>query len=74
MTKILEEAFSKARTLPQEDQDAIGSIVLQEIEADRHWDELFANPRSADLLAKMADLALAHKRVGNAKPLDVNDL
>jgi hypothetical protein len=28
MTKILEQAIAKARTLPDEDQDALGAVVL----------------------------------------------
>lgn len=59
MSQPMEQAFEKARQLPEHDQEAIASLILQEIESERRWDELFARPKSADLLARMADEALA---------------
>ena len=74
MSHLMEQAFAKARELPQEDQDAIASIILCEIESGQRWDELFSRPESADLLSRMADEALADVRAGRAIPLDVNEL
>jgi len=68
------QAIQKARQLPEEDQEAIASIILQEIESERRWDELFAQPNSADLLSRMADEALIEVRAGRARKLDVNEL
>jgi len=59
MSQLMEQAIQKARQLPEGDQEAIGSIILQEIESERRWGELFAQPKSADLLSRMADEALA---------------
>jgi hypothetical protein len=70
----MEQAIEKARQLPEEDQEAIASIILQEIESERRWEELFARPESADLLSRMADEALAQARAGRAKKLDMNEL
>ncbi len=55
MSQLMEQAFEKAKQLSEPDQDAIASIILQEIEAERRWDELFARPESAELLSRMAD-------------------
>jgi hypothetical protein len=74
MTKLLEDAVSKARVLSEEEQDAIGALVLQEIESESRWSELFSHPKSADLLSKLADQALAQARAGRAQKLDLNDL
>ncbi len=74
MTRLMEKAFEKARELPEDEQDAIASIILQEIESEHRWDELFARPESADLLSRMADEALAEARAGRAKKLDRNEL
>lgn len=74
MSPLMERAFSEAGQLPEADQEAIAAIILQEIESERRWDELFARPESADLLARMADQALAGMRAGRAKKLDLNDL
>ncbi len=74
MTKLLEDAFSKARELREVEQDAIGALVLQEIASGSRWDELFSHPKSADLLSKLADHAIAQARAGSARKLDVNYL
>jgi len=74
MSQLMEQAFQKAKQLPESDQEAIASIILQEIESDRRWEELFARPESADLLSRMADEALAGARAGRARTLDINEL
>ena len=74
MSHLMEQAFQKARELPEEDQEAIAAILLQEIEAEQRWEELFARPESADLLARMADQALAGVEAGRAKKLDISEL
>jgi hypothetical protein len=74
MTQLMEHAFREASQLPEEDQEAIASIILQEIESERRWGELFDHPKSADLLSLMADKALADVRAGRARKLDVNEL
>jgi hypothetical protein len=74
MSQLMERAFQEASQLPEEDQEAIASIILQEIESERRWGELFAHPKSADLLSRMADEALADVRAGRSRKLDVKDL
>jgi hypothetical protein len=74
MSQLMEQAFEKVRQLPEHDQEAIAAIILQEIESERQWDELFARPESADMLSRMADEALAEAKAGRASRLDVNEL
>jgi hypothetical protein len=74
MTRLLEHAIAQAKQLPDEDQEAIASIILREIDSERRWDELFSRPESADLLGRLADEALAEHRAGRARKLDVNEL
>ena len=74
MTRLMEKAFEKARELPEDEQDAIASIILREIESEHRWDELFSQPMSVDHLSSLADKALAEARAGRAKKLDVNEL
>ena len=57
MSQLMKRAFQEASRLPEEDQEAIASIILQEIESERRWSELFAHPKSADLLSRMANEA-----------------
>jgi hypothetical protein len=74
MSQLMDQAFQEAKKLPERDQEFIASIILQEIESEHRWDELFARPESADLLARMADEAMAEVRAGRARKLDVNEL
>jgi hypothetical protein len=74
MSQLMEQAFQKAMQLPEGDQDAIASIILQEIESEQRWGELFAHPKSADLLSGMADEALADVRTGRARKLELEHL
>ena len=68
MTNLLDEAYAAAKELPEEEQEAIGAVLLAEIDADRRWDELFAQP--SDVIERMADQALEDHRLGKTIPLD----
>jgi hypothetical protein len=72
MTKVLEKAFSEASKLSESEQDALGEWLLSEIESEREWDQAFA--RSQDLLARLADEALAQHRRGQTDELDPDKL
>ena len=74
MTRLMEKAFEKARELPEDEQDAIASIILREIESEHRWNELFSQPKSVDLLSTLADEALAEAGAGRAKKLNVSEL
>ena len=61
MTKLLEKAFKEASKLPVVDQNALAKWVLEELEAEKKWDQMFAE--SEDVRDKLADEALeAHKK------------
>jgi len=72
MTKLLQRAFEEASKLPEDEQDALGRILLQELASERRWEELFAG--SHDLLAELADQALAEHRAGRTEKLDPEKL
>jgi hypothetical protein len=72
MTKSLQEAFEKASQLPPDEQEAFGAWMLQELDSEQRWDDVFS--RSPDLLSKLADEALAEHRAGKTKPLDPETL
>jgi hypothetical protein len=72
MTKLLQKAFDEASKLPDAEQDTLGRILLDELASERRWDELFAG--SHDLLAELADEALAEHRAGQTKKLDPGKL
>ena len=68
MTNSLQEAFKQASALPDEQQEALAAILLEEMAAERRWQEAFAG--SQDLLAKMAEEALEEHRRGETEDLD----
>jgi hypothetical protein len=68
MTERLEQAIARLKTLPTDKQDAIATLILEELEDDQRWDESFAY--SPDLLAKLATEAMAEYRAGKTQELD----
>jgi hypothetical protein len=72
MTELLEKVISKLKTLPTNEQDAIATMILDELEDERRWDESFA--RSPDLLAKLAAEAMTEYRAGKTQELDPEKL
>ncbi|MBI4654072.1 MAG: hypothetical protein HY752_03665 [Nitrospirae bacterium] len=72
MTKLLEKAFKEASRLPVVDQNAFAKWVLEELEAEKKWEQMFA--KSEDVLDKLADEALAAHKKGKTKPLDIDRL
>ena len=68
MTKRLEEVFEEVTKLPNEEQDALAAIILEELASERRWGKAFA--KSQDKLARLADEAVAEFRAGKTEPLD----
>jgi hypothetical protein len=72
MTERLEQAIARLKTLSTDKQDAIATLILEELEDDQRWDESFA--RSPDLLAKLAAEAMSEYRAGKTQELDPDTL
>jgi hypothetical protein len=68
VTELLKRAFELVSQLPIEEQDAIATQLIEEVEAEARWDASFA--RSHDFLEQMADEALREHRAGQTLPLD----
>ncbi len=67
MTQLLEQALSQVAKLPASEQDAVAAIVMEELASEQRWTDSFA--KSQDLLAKLAEKALADHAAGRTKPL-----
>ncbi len=67
MTQLLEQAISEVAKLPASEQDVVAALVIEELASERRWSSSFAN--SQDLLAKLAEEALAEYASGRTKPL-----
>lgn len=70
MVQLMEKALAEINKLPVNEQESLAAWILEELASERQWDEAFAN--SQDLLAQMADEALAEHRAGKTLPLDLN--
>lgn len=53
-----------ASKLPEHDQEALGAMLIRELESEQRWSTLFED--SQDLLAKLADEALKQHRAGKS--------
>ncbi len=72
MTELLKKAFDAASKLTPQEQDAIATLLLDELESDEHWDAAFQ--ASADRLGELANEALREHREGRSEPLDPSAL
>ncbi|MSQ73856.1 MAG: hypothetical protein EXR27_21695 [Betaproteobacteria bacterium] len=62
--QVKDEDMKRGSKLPDQEQDAMAAIVLEELASAQRWSEYFANSRD-----KLARLALAEYDAGVAKPL-----
>jgi hypothetical protein len=72
MTKLLKKAFQEASKLPDIEQNSLAKWLMEELEAERKWDQAFAE--SEDALDQLADDALEAHKQGKTKPLDIEKL
>ena len=72
MTSLLEKAFNLASKLSALEQNILARTLLDEIESEKKWDEIFAE--SEDVLAQMAVEALREEAQGMTTELDFNKL
>ncbi|OFX09039.1 MAG: hypothetical protein A2516_11290 [Alphaproteobacteria bacterium RIFOXYD12_FULL_60_8] len=67
MNKMLERAIAQAVCLPEDEQETLASLMMEEMESERAWDESFAN--SQDKLGELARKAKAQHARGETTPL-----
>jgi len=68
MTQQLEDAMRKVAALPQEEQDAIASQIIDTLEDEAAWQERLA--RKPEKLRLLAEEALREHQNGETLPLD----
>jgi hypothetical protein len=49
MTELLEQAISKIKTLPSDQQEALASLILEEIQANQQWNQFSLEQAMRDL-------------------------
>ena len=68
MPDLLDRAVQKARRLPEAEKNVIAAIILEDLEDEAHWKQVFS--KSQDTLAKLAVEAMEEDRRGETKELD----
>ena len=68
MAQALSTAVATAAQLPEEEQDALAAILLEEMESEERWSALFAD--SPNLLERMANEAIQDFQAGRVQPID----
>ena len=71
MNTLLEKALAEVARLPEEEQEAIATLILDEIAAERGWDERFA--KTQDQLGALVRSARAEVARGDVVSGDPSD-
>jgi hypothetical protein len=72
MTKLLSGAFEKASQLPEDLQDELARILLDELTWEKSWDGTI--PRSSSKLDEMAEDALKDYQAGRTNEMGFDEL
>lgn len=72
MTELLQQAIDHLKGLDDDRQNAIATLIMEELEDDAEWDAAFA--RSQDLLADLAAEAMAEYNAGQTQALNPETL
>ena len=68
MTQALSAAVASAAKLPEEEQNVLAAILLEEMESEERWSALFSG--SQNLLEQMANDAIQDFQAGRVLPID----
>ena len=68
MNTLLKKVLDEAAKLAPEEQRELAVLILDELRSEKRWAKAFAD--SQDVLARLADEALAEARAGTTTPLD----
>ena len=71
MTKLLKQAFERASSLPEEEQDALAAILLEEMADEQRWAKAFESSKAA--LDELAEETLGDFKHGRTTPLEFDD-
>lgn len=72
MTQLLRRVLAEVQKLSDAEQDAIATLILEELADERRWDEAFAG--SQDKLARLAEKVRADIRAGRIRDVGVDTL
>ena len=72
MTKLLSDAFEKASQLPEDLQDELAKILLDELTWEKSWDQTLSSTSSK--LDEMAKNALKEHHAGRTKEMGFDEI
>lgn len=72
MTRLLESAIDRLRKLPEDRQDQMAKLVLEELAEDEKWAE--STRKAEGKLGGLVQSILADERAGKCEDLDKNTL
>jgi hypothetical protein len=72
MTQLLAQAMAEVEKLPQLEQDAIATMILDELADEARWQEAFA--RTQNQLSKLAAQAREEIQAGRVRKMGVDEL
>ncbi len=72
MTQLLVQAIEKVHHLPPSEQDAIATIILDELADEERWSAAFA--KSQDQLAKLVEKARQDVQAGHFREMGFDEL
>ena len=73
MIERLQEAFRQAGQLPEQEQQVLAELLIEEMKASAKWDTLFADPRSERLIERLVNEALAEDAAGKTEDITGDD-
>jgi hypothetical protein len=69
MPTLMNTLIDRLQSKPEEEQEEYAAMFLGELDAEEEWDELFADPRSHELLSRMAEEARREDDAGETEPI-----
>ncbi|MBO6586314.1 MAG: hypothetical protein JJ953_09440 [Gracilimonas sp.] len=72
MNKKVKEVTEKLEELPKEERESFAAFVLEELESEERWSQLFK--KSESVLTNLANEAIEEYQAGKTKKLDQDKL
>jgi hypothetical protein len=72
MTKLMEQAIERLKSLPDEEQDQVAGLVLSELDDDRRW--AASTERDTHKTQALIDAVIARDEQGLSENLDPEKL
>jgi hypothetical protein len=72
MTQLLEQALARLQSLPASEQDAMATLILEEMADEERWNESFASSQEA--LSKLAERVRTDIHEGRVREAEIDEL